>query len=151
MERSPRRQRRKEETGKILGLPLCFLSQGWGLQSGREPVLLQHARPHSLVLSCLDAPPVEATGLHCFLFSTVLTTHLAPCSPNVRSEGPGHFLHDCFPSTSAPTPDEEFCLRLTLVLGPSKSLCTSSSMCALHRPPLSSCSSVPYRPTQPVH
>lgn len=76
VERFPRRQRRKEETGKILGLSLCFLSQGWGLQSGREPVLLQHACPHSLVLSSLDAPPVEVTGLHCFLFSTVLTIHL---------------------------------------------------------------------------
>lgn len=129
VERSPRRHHKK--LGKSLDFLCVSFPKDGVCSQAREPVLLQHAYAHSTGLELSGCSPSRSYGAcTAFLFSTASTTHLAPCSPNVSFEGSGHFLYDCFSSTSVQTPDEEFCLRLTLVLTPSKPLCTSSSMCA---------------------
>lgn len=53
----------KRKLGKSLDFLCVFFPKDGVCSQASEPVLLQHACPHSLVLSSLDAPPVDATGV----------------------------------------------------------------------------------------
>lgn len=74
VERSPRRHHKK--LGKSLDFLCVSFPKDGVCSQAKEPVLLQHACAHSLVLSSLDAPPVEATGVALPSCSLLLRQHI---------------------------------------------------------------------------